>query len=224
MVSLRWRTELPQWVIIGGMFVLAAVNWPGAPDRVPVHWNSAGQVDGYGGKFEGLVLLPLVALGTYLLLLVLPRLDPGRDNYHRFAGAYTVIRFAILVVLAAIYGTMLLAILGWSMQMETIAPVLVGGLLVVVGSVLGDIQPNWFVGIRTPWTLSSRLSWAKTHRLGGRLFIGVGLVLMLAAFVGSPWALKSAFAVGGCAVLWLVVYSYLVWRSDPNKVAPGRSP
>lgn len=72
------RFELPQWLILAGVFIASLIAWSSAADRVPVHWGLNGDVDRYGGKFEGLLLLPLIATGTYVLLLLLPRIDPGR--------------------------------------------------------------------------------------------------------------------------------------------------
>ena len=90
---------------------------------------------------------------------------------------------------------------------------------------MGKIRPNWFVGIRTPWTLSSELSWTKTHRLGGRLFVLVGIAPLASGFVGSTRGLLFGLAVVTGCVLWLLLYSYLVWRTDPEKISPsGTSP
>ena len=82
------RTELPHLAVIAAMFVLAAATWSAAPDRIPVHWDLAGRVNRCGGKFEGLLLMPLLTLGIYLLFLVAPRFDLGRANYARFWRPY----------------------------------------------------------------------------------------------------------------------------------------
>ena len=96
----KLRIEAVQWAIIGAMFVLAAVVWPAAPDRIPVHWGLSGEPDRYGGKIEGLLLLPLATLGVYLAMLLLPRVDPKRANYAQFGGAYTVLRLSMVAFLA----------------------------------------------------------------------------------------------------------------------------
>src|SRR5205814_5497884 len=111
------RSEWPQWALIAGMFVLTALAWPAAPDRVPVHWNLAGEVDRYGGKFEGLLLLPLLALGSYVLLRFLPRLDPRQANYAAFAATYTLIRTAILALMALVQVAVLLWVFGYTFDM-----------------------------------------------------------------------------------------------------------
>lgn len=216
----NWRTEWPHWALLAAMFLGAAIAWPWVPERLPVHWNAAGEVDRYGGRFEGLLLMPTLALGLYFLLRYLPRLDPGRANYALFEGAYAVIRLATLGVLAAIYGIVLLAALGRPVDVARLAPVLAGALLVVLGGLLGKVRPTWFVGIRTPWTLSSKRSWGKTHRLGGWLFIADGLLLIAAGAARSELLSVLALAAIGSSLLALWVYSYLVWRGDDDRTPP----
>jgi uncharacterized membrane protein len=220
-----WRIELVQLALILAMFVVAAVSWSYVPDRVPVHWNLQGEVDGYGGKFLGLLLVPLLTLGLYLLLLLLPRLDPGYVNYQSFAGAYNLIRVSLVVFEAALYGVLVLAALGQPLDVGALVTLGTGALLVVLGNVMGKIRPNWFVGVRTPWTLSSKLSWSKTHRLAGWVLMMLGPLVALTGILRAEWFLVFTLAVGAVSVAGLVVYSYLVYRTDPNRVPPaGTSP
>ncbi|HEX9016575.1 MAG TPA: SdpI family protein [Chloroflexota bacterium] len=212
-----WRTEVPNWIILAGMFLVAAVSWTSAPERYPVHWNLAGQVDRYGGKTEGLLLMPVMTLAIYLALVFVPRIDPLRANYERFRGTYGAMRLVFTVSMAIIYGIMLLSGAGYPIDTSRVIPMVVGGMLVVVGNFLGKIRPNWFVGIRTPWTLSSRKSWVKTHRLGGWLFILVGLSLMLTGLVRTVWSFELMMAVFVASMVWMIAYSYVVWRSDPDR-------
>jgi uncharacterized membrane protein len=219
-MKIDWRKELPHWFVIAAMFLLAAQTWPSVPNRIPVHWNMVGAVDGYGGKFEGLLGLPLVAVGMYLFMLVLPRFDPGRANYAQFAGAYDTIRFAILAVFAAVYSLTVFSVRGNPVDMSAIN-VLIGGLMIVIGSLMGKVRPNWFVGIRTPWTLSSKLAWNKTHRLGGWLLMVAGLVMIATAVMPAPWKVIVSSGTILAIVAFLFVYSYFVWRGDPDKVPPA---
>jgi uncharacterized membrane protein len=220
-MKIAWKIEVPQWIILAAMFVAAAIAWPHAPDRIPVHWNINGQVDRYGGRFEGLFLMPLFALGVYVLMLVLPRIDPGRANYARFSGAYRAIRIALLALFAVFDGVVQMWVWTGHVDIALIAPLAMGVVSVFLGALLGKIRPNWFVGIRTPWTLSSKVSWVRTHRAGGWLFMLVGLATIVATFI-SPrvafWALIGGL-VGGTVAL--VVYSYLLWRQDPEKIPPA---
>ena len=216
-----WRLELGMLLVIAAMFAAAAAVWPSAPDAIPVHWNVNGEVDRYGGRFEGLLLLPLAALVIYLLMRYLPRIDPLRANYARFSGAYTAIRAAVLVLMAGIYGMVIAWVQQKPVDMSKLVPAALGGLFLLLGSVLGKVKPNWFVGIRTPWTLSSARSWERTHRLGGWLFMGLGLLFLLTGVFGLGSAGVGVFGAMLAVVVVLFVYSYFVWRADPEKQAPG---
>jgi uncharacterized membrane protein len=215
------RVELPQIVLLASMFVLAALTWPHAPERIPVHWDVRGEVNGFGGKVEGLLLLPLIALAVYLMMRFLPVLDPGRANYPTFAGAYAVIRVSALVVIATVYGIIHLSLRGHPVRVETVMPLLVGGLFVVLGGVLGKIRPNWFVGVRTPWTLSSKRAWTQTHRVCGFLFVASGLLTMAAALVDPRLAVGGLVGAAVLTPVVALVYSYRVWKADPDKVPPA---
>jgi uncharacterized membrane protein len=219
----KWWTDWPFWIVLAGMFVAGAIAWPNVPDRMPVHWGLNGEANRYGGRFEGVWLLPLLALGLYILMRVAPRADPGRANYALFGGAYAVLRFAVLLLLAGIYALALLSATGHGLNMARIVPILIGGLLIALGSVMGKLRPNWFVGIRTPWTLSSARSWGKTHRLGGWLFLGIGLLMVLGGIVGLPNLIPITLGALVAALVVLLVYSYLIWRQDQGAVPPAGS-
>jgi uncharacterized membrane protein len=219
------RTELPQLLIIAAMFAVAAWSWPRVPDRIPTHWNLSGEVDGYGGKFAGLLLLPLITSGTYLLLLLLPLVDPGRGNYQNFAGPFQIMRMAIVLFLAFTYGVMVLTAFGHHIDMTTVICFAAAALLMVCGNLMGKLRPNWFVGVRTPWTLSSKMSWNKTHRLAGWLLMLMGLLLAALAVFRTTWMLILMVVVDVVCLAWMVIYSYLVYRRDPNRISPaGISP
>lgn len=220
-MKFTWKTEWPHWVLIGGMLLLAAFTWSHVPDRLPVHWGVSGRPDGYGGKFEGLLAVPLMMLGIYLLMIFVPRIDPGRANYERFAGPYSTFRLALTVFFAAMYGVMHLWFRGITVNMSISVSFIVGALFLLVGNMLGKLRPNWFIGIRTPWTLSSKRAWIKTHRLGGWVFIVSGILMMAAGVIAAPWAFWMAMGVLLGGSLGLMVYSYFVWKSDPDKTPPA---
>ncbi|MHC5211386.1 MAG: SdpI family protein [Planctomycetota bacterium] len=224
---MKWslRTELPLLLVLAAMFASAAWAWDRVPESMPVHYNLEGEPDRYGGRFEGLLLMPIIAAGTYLLFFLVPVLDPGRANYPRFASAFRMIRLAIVLFLAALYAFMVADALGADVPIGESVTMLVGALFIVLGFTMGKLRPNWFVGVRTPWTLSSKLSWTRSHRLAGWLFLisGAG-TLILSPFSGRT-ALIFVIASGVLVGLTVVVYSYIVWRHDPDRVPPaGTSP
>ncbi len=220
-MKISWRTEWVHWLLIAGMWILAALSWSSAPARIPVHWGLNGQANRYGGKVEGLLLLPALALGLYVLMIALPRWDPGRANYRAFAGSYTLIRLLLTTLLAVIYGIVQLQIHGSPLATNTVIPLVVGGLFIILGNQMGKLRPNWFVGIRTPWTLSSKMAWVKTHRFGGWVFMGMGVAQIAVGLLHAVWATKAMLGLIILGTLVICAYSYLAWRKDPAKVPPA---
>lgn len=86
---------------------------------------------------------------------------------------------------------------------------------------MGKIRPNWFVGIRTPWTLSSKLSWTRTHRLAGWVFMVIGLCLVVSGILRVAAAFLVTIAIGAVGMIWTIIYSYLTWRRDPDRIPPA---
>jgi uncharacterized membrane protein len=214
-------------VVIGGGIVIAmlavsAWAWPQIPDgaQVPIHWGPSGEIDGYAPKAVGLLGLPALTVGLVALLALIPRIEPRRDNLRRSGTAYIAVCLTALAFMGVIHGVAVLAALGNDIDIAAIALFGSGAMFIVIGNFLGKTRSNWFFGIRTPWTLSSELSWTRTHRAGGWLFIGVGaLVLLTTVVLGSEvalWVMLGSLLLGTAA---LFVYSYVVWRGDPARAA-----
>ncbi len=220
-MKVNWRTELLPVTLVIGMAVLAAVAWPHAPARLPVHWGLSGQPDSYAGKFLGLFGAPLIAAAVYALLFILPGIDPRRRHYALFWDRYLRLRTILVIVLAAIEVVTFLYAIGTAINLNIAVFIIVGFLLVFIGNYLGKLRSTWFVGIRSPWTLSSEESWNKTHRLGGWLFVLFGLALVIAAPFQEKWAFYGLGIVGAAALVFLYVYSYLVWKKDPDAGPAG---
>ena len=221
-VRWSWRRELPLMGLVGAMLVASAVAWPLAEDSIPIHWNAQGEVDGYGGKAEGLLLLPGIALATWLMLAFIPRIDPGRRNYASFGSAYFLTRLGILGFFALLHGGIVALALGAEIDIFFLFPIGIGALFLLLGNVMPKFRPNYFAGVRTPWTLASAKSWTATHRVAGRLFMVLGVLMFGMFFVRAEW---FVFVVLGCVGVLLVVtfaYSYVVWRSDPDRVPVGQ--
>lgn len=215
------RRDWPALLILVGMILGAVSTWGIAPDRLPVHWGISGEPDRWGGKAEGLLLMPGVAALVFVLMAVLPRFDPGRANYASFAGAYTLLRTAIVGFFALMYAATILPLHGIALEMSSVVSLATGALFIVIGGMMGRLRPNWFTGIRTPWTLSSKRSWVKTHRVGGWAFIGVGVAVLVAGMLSSS-AAYVVMMIGALGVTaFTVVYSWMVWRSDPDKIPPA---
>lgn len=221
MVKFNWKLDIVPLICITAAFILAAVAWPQAPDAIPVHWGVDGQADSYTGKFYGLLGIPLLSLGLYVLFYVMPLLDPRRENYRKFWSRYLFIRNILILVMTGISLIVFLWAIGIGIDTGIAVFILVGLLLIFLGNYLGKLRPTWFVGIRTPWTLSSEESWNKTHRLGGKLFVVIGFLMIAAGIVREQWLNYAAIYSVPSFIVILYAYSYLVWRKDPNAAPAG---
>jgi uncharacterized membrane protein len=207
----RWATPL----LLAAMWAFALAVYPRLPARIPTHWNLHGQVDGWGGR-ASVFLFPAIATGIVLLVALLPRIDPRRANLERSGDAVRLIAGVTVLVMAWIEGLVLGEALGWGIDAQRGVRGGVGVLLAVIGNYLPRIRSNWFIGIRTPWTLTSERVWRETHRLGGRTFVAAGAVMVLAGFFPSPYADRVAFAAVMVGAAVPVVYSYVAWRREAS--------
>lgn len=188
--------------------------YPRLPEQVPSHWNAAGEVDDTQPRAVAVYLLPGLALALGLLLLFLPNIDPLRANVARFRGAYNWFVAGFVAFLVYLHGLVILAGLGVSFNMThlLIPPVSLG--LAGIGFMVERTRPNWFIGIRTPWTLSSPSVWDKTHRLGGRLFKLSGALV----WIGLLLPPQAAFFLTNSAILFTavatIIYSYAAYRAE----------
>lgn len=200
-------------VVLAG--ILSLLVYGHLPARIPMHWDLQGRVTRFGSRAEGAFLTPLIMLGVTLLIPLLPRIDPRRRNYEKFMPTYYLILDAVVTLLFVIHVGVLATALGFHLDMARLVPAGVGVMLVVFGNVLPRVRPNWMVGIRTPWTLSSDRVWVRTHRVGGYLMIAAGLLLVAATVLPlGARASTVTLAVVLLAALAPVVYSYFAWRQE----------
>jgi uncharacterized membrane protein len=204
-----------EWYII--ILILATLAfgiylYPQLPDKIPTHWNFQGEVDGWSGKAFGVFFFPLLNLILYPLMILLPRIDPRRQNYIYFSRAYTVIRVTLHFFFAIIYVISLLAALGYPLEISFIVKFFVSLLFVVLGNYMGKIKHNYFVGIKTPWTLANEEVWYKTHRLAAPLWVAAGILGMVLSFFQQIWASYIMFGSIIVIVVIPMVFSYLFYR------------
>jgi uncharacterized membrane protein len=206
-------------------FVAAAALYDRLPACVPIHWNARGEANGFAPKSWGAFLMPGVMAGSYLLLLVVPRISPRGFAIQRFQRVFEIFQTAILAFLLLTTVLILLAGVGVKVPMDRTIYAGVGLLFVVLGNFMGKVTRNFFVGIRTPWTLASDEVWLRTHRLGGKLFVLAGLGLCVSGLLrGGLIPLLAAVVIAGVVP---VIYSYVLYRrieGTPTdvRVPPGR--
>jgi uncharacterized membrane protein len=207
--------------VVIAMLAISAWAWGQLPAdaSIPVHWGMDGQVDGYAPKTIGLLMLPLIAAGVAALLAVIPRFEPRRANLERSGKAYGATWVGVMTLLGLVHLLTVAVALGATIDMPRLILIGVGALFVVIGNYMPKVRPNFLMGIRTPWTLSSDVAWTKTHRLGGRIFVIEGLVMIVLGIIGlSPEFLAVAIiAAITLQVVAVIAYSYRVWKADPAK-------
>ncbi len=207
------RKWIPPLIVVIAVAATLAV-YSRLPEQVPVHWNLHGEANGSLGRFWGAWLMPLVIAAMAFVLRALPLIDPRRQNYAKFAGAYQGLCILILLYLLAVHFLLLGAAVGMPVSVRHWVPMAIGLLLVGVGILLPRVHSNWFFGIRTPWTLSSDRVWERTHHVGGYVMIITGLLIAVSVLVVPQWTHSVMFVgIAGSAII-VVGYSYFAWREE----------
>jgi uncharacterized membrane protein len=193
-------------------FLALLALWKDLPDRVPVHWNLHGQIDGWSSK-PSLFIMPVFSLGTMALLHFLPRIDPKLrrtpDGQGRMQKVLAIFRLTLATFFALIFFMVLTASLGHPVPASRIVPGSILLLLAIFGNYFSNLRPNYFAGIRTPWTLESPATWRATHRLAGRvLFFGSLTLLVLQFFVSERVFAPLLFSSVLLWAAWAVWYSW----------------
>jgi uncharacterized membrane protein len=185
---------------------------------VPTSWTLGGEVQRYAGKLAGLFTTVATFLVIIGVLFLVPKIEPRRVNLARSAPAYRAMTYAVIVLFAALHAMLVGVALGYPIDVGRVVPLGVGALLVIIGNWLPKVRSNFFFGIRTPWTLTSDYTWRRTHRLGGWVFVLLGIATMMMAAV-LPTAYLTGVILGGmvAAAIGLAAYSYLVWRDAPDR-------
>jgi len=187
----KLKTEWLQLLILALPFCAVALLWDKLPARVPIHWNSHGQVNGYAGRTFGALFVPALNVGVTALVWFVCLIDPrvkrqDADTRARSLRAFRTIRLIISSFLCAVALTILGISVGLPLDMPRIISVGVGVMFIALGNIMGKLRPNYFVGVRTPWTLESVEVWGKTHRLAGKLMVLAGLLLLVSCLVLQP--------------------------------------
>ncbi|OJJ19112.1 hypothetical protein BKI52_20055 [marine bacterium AO1-C] len=196
-------------ITVAAPFTLAIALWNKLPAKIPVHWNIHGEADSFVPKVWAVVIFTLINLSLYGLLW-LKNIDP-KKNFGQFKTAFRWITFSIATLMSLIACLTFLNSAGLAFNLFKAILTLILLMLMMVGNFMGKLRPNYFVGIRTPWTIESEEVWIKTHRLGGRLWVlGSLSVLILLYTTGLPfWMLFTLLLT---ALLLPALYSYILYK------------
>lgn len=197
-----------------GLIIYLAAIYTKLPDSIPIHYNYEGAIDGYGSK-SILWIIALIPLLTFIGMFFSRKLDPKRENYEKFDESYRIIRNVLTLFLALLMLITMLIPAGYDINIPLAITSVLSLLFIVLGNYLLTVKQNYFLGIRTPWTLASDNVWRKTHRLAGYEFIILGFVSIAGAFFEYPIILIVGILF---ITLHLYIYSYLEFKKEKNTI------
>ncbi|MCR4365941.1 MULTISPECIES: SdpI family protein [Bacillus amyloliquefaciens group] len=211
---------MKKYLFSAGIIVLTVFTWvctySSLPDNLATHWGLNGSANDYQAKANAMMMLIGIMIILYILMVIIPKIDP-KNNYKTFIRPYMAIFNTMFAVLFVINLITILTGLGYDLPITHLVTLAVGALFMVLGNFIQIVKPNFFLGIRTPWTLSSERVWKDTHRVSSKLFVLAGMLMMLAAFLPPVYRVSVIFMSAiGCIILSLL-YSYIVYQRQLNK-------
>lgn len=203
-------------IILGIALISFAVGiylYPQMPEKMASHWNSQGQVDGYMSKFWGLFLMPIFLIGIFLLFILIPKIDPLKENIEKFRKYYDGFIMIIALFFFYIYALTIFWNLGLRFDMTYLLTPALAALFYYVGVLSENAKRNWFIGIRTPWTLSNENVWNKTHKIGGKMFKAAGIIILVGLFF-PKYAIIFIIVPVIFVALYTIIYSYFEYQKE----------
>lgn len=194
-------------------FVLSLIFYDQMPERMAFHWNEKGEVDGYAPKLLGLFLMPIISVSLFLLFVAIPKIDPLKQNIEKFRKYYDW--FVTLIIIFLFYLHTLSIV--WNKGVEfNIILVLIPAFTILFyycGILVENAKRNWFVGIRTPWTLSNENVWKKTHKIGGKLF-KIAAIISLVGLIFQSYAIFFVIIPVITVAVYTIIYSYFEYQKE----------
>jgi len=198
-------------ILVALSFLGAFLVYPMLPEKVPIHWNIKGEADNYGDSLFGAFIFPIIGLFMILLFNIIPKIAVFKDNLKQFENEYYLFELVMVLFFIGMFKLTLLPNFGFQFNMSWGIMPLVAILFIFIGIIMPKFKRNFFVGIRTPWTIANDVVWKKTHILGGKLFIALG-VLSLIGLLLPDFFLYLFVGPVFLAVAILVIYSYLEFK------------
>ena len=216
-LKISFKTEIFPTLLVLVSVAASFYFYAHFPARVITHWGFNGEPNGWSSPAFAAFFFPPLILGIYLLFLFLPLFDPKKERYAEFAGTYHLLKTVFVLFFVGVYFLASLANLGYAIPIGTMVPFLVGLLFIVIGNYLGKVKRNWYIGIRTPWTLSSEEVWNKSHRLGGKMFMLAGFLMIIDGFVWRGLQIPLFIVTISIVLVVPIVYSYVLFRKEKQE-------
>ena len=209
------NTTIIVLILIVAAMLAGLFFWNKLPDQMASHWDVNDQVNGYMSRTWGVFMVPLMTLGLFLLFLVIPSIDPLKANIAQFREAFNLFIVLIVAFMLYIHALSLAWNLGYTgFKMSTSMLPAMGLLFIFIGFMLRKAKRNFFIGIRTPWTLSNDRVWDETHRLGSILFMASGVLAFIGGIFGGMTAFWFLFVPLIGSTIFLLAYSYVLYQRE----------
>ena len=197
-------------LIVIFMLLLGIYYYPILPSTMPIHWNYMWVADNFASKEKAIFIFPWIAFILLLLLQILPKLDPKKENYPKFEKAWEAFQFALLIFFLYAYSLTIFATL-YTINMWQYMMFWLWILFMVLGNYMWKIRRNYFVGIRLPWTIDNEDVWNKTHRLWWKMFMLAGFLFLVNAFLNFNPAMVI-IPIIFLILFFPIVYSYIIFK------------
>lgn len=205
-----------RWIILVlllGSIGVSLYYYDAVPEYMVTHWNAAGEADGYMEKGIGMFLMPGAMVVLLLFFYLIPHIDPMKENIKKFDRYYEGFIFLFTFFLAYIHFLSVAWNIGYSFEINRFTAPVLGILFIYLGILCGKSRQNWFIGIRTPWTLSSERVWERTHNIAKDVFIGLGALWLVVGFLMPGYILYLVGLLIVAAII-LFVDSYFEYRRE----------
>ncbi len=213
-----FKKEWPLFLVILLPFIYLGYLWPQLPDKVPLHWNINGEINRYGNKAELIIIPILLPLLTYVIFLLVPKIDP-KNKLNKMGNKLQSLKVLLTIFMSALALFILYSVKNQSLANPNYTILGIGVLFIILGNYFKTIQPNYFIGIKTPWTLENETIWKETHRMAGKLWFVGGLIVVVASLVlDNKLNLTVFLIVTGIITVVPIVYSYILFKKE-NKAS-----
>ena len=213
-----FKKEWPLFLVILLPFIYLGYLWPQLPDKVPLHWNINGEINRYGNKAELIIIPILLPLLTYVIFLLVPKIDP-KNKLNKMGNKLQSLKVLLTIFMSALALFILYSVKNQSLANPNYTILGIGVLFIILGNYFKTIQPNYFIGIKTPWTLENETIWKETHRMAGKLWFVGGLIIVVASLVlDNKLNLTVFLIVTGIITVIPIVYSYILFKKE-NKAS-----
>ncbi|MEP7094181.1 MAG: SdpI family protein [Flavobacterium sp.] len=211
-MKLELKKELPLIGIVLAPLVYLAVIWKNLPEKVPMHWDYNGQIDRWGEKHTLIITVFFFTIFLYVLMLIIPKIDP-KKRLEVMGGKFYQLKFILLLFFSGLALIIVNISKNESLSNPGLINAFIGFLFIALGNYFKVIQPNYFIGIRTPWTLESKEVWKSTHTFSGKLWMLGGLIIVLSGFLLSNELIKySLISMMVIIVFVPILFSYLKFK------------